>query len=42
MAGLAVYELSWYLSKWLAKMLETGTTGVVMRGASELLPVSES
>lgn len=42
MAGLAVYELPWYLSKWLAKVLQTGTTGVVMRGVSELLPVSGS
>lgn len=42
MAGLPVYELSWYLSKWLAKVLQTGTTGVVMIGVSELLPVSES
>lgn len=39
--GLAVYILSWYISIWLAKVLKTGSTGVVMRGVSELLPVSE-
>lgn len=38
----AVYALSWCLSKGLAKVLQTGTTGVAMRGVSELLPVSES
>lgn len=42
MARLAAYASSWYLSKRLAKTLETGTTGVAMRGVSELLPVSEN
>ena len=39
---LPVTEFSWEDSEWPAKMLETGTTGVVMRGVSELLPVCES
>lgn len=42
MAWLPVAEFSWEESEWLAKMLETGKTGVVMRGVSELLPVCES
>lgn len=42
MAGLPVNESSCYVSERLAKVLETGTTGMVTRGVSELLLVSES